>query len=595
MKALVNDIYANLKGIPQDKIEHVAIWGWTAEGTDLLTLAINERIHVKYFIDYNRTIYKNKFIFDKRVINREELMACKDIYVIMGRKSFEEERTWIENNLQGRYLVVDIGELAEELTNPQGGIYIYGAGIAGQRTMEILKEKGIEIDGYLDSAEQKVGTIWCDYPIYSRKVLQEEDIVIISSLYWLEIYDSLKNEFNQEHIFVDYRNSRISDHTIRFEEMNSIWIKYQDYPLEPLQGGSIATLAFLVDFTGKEISIYGNNKIAEQLVEIFQCIGMTISQITDDIGDFAYQDLKNQMILITKIDDKVSKINRRIVVESGDAFADWDISYYSQWRPITDVCGAKRKMLHDQLVNISIINIGHQYQGFYTHGILSESKRKIVVLGGSTTEAELYANYITSWPEFLAQKRDDIIIYNGGVAGFTSVQECLKLLRDVIHINPDLVISYSGVNDWRQIRNEKQPFKGAGACRDLYYGLESNMKKYEYWILMERYMHAVSRVNGSDFIAILQTMSTLRKDQDASSYEQLLPAYYEDCGEYNAFVSEIQGRMQEYEWMYDLSNPFEGIKGTVFRDLVHLNNEGNSIIADRISDIIDDYYSKQRI
>jgi len=56
------------------------------------------------------------------------------------------------------------------------------------------------------------------------------------------------------------------------------------------------------------------------------------------------------------------------------------------------------------------------------------------------------------------------------------------------------------------------------------------------------------------------------------------------------FVSEVQEKMQEYDWMYDLSKPFDGVKTTVFRDGVHLTNEGNKIIADKISDIIDDYY-----
>jgi len=593
MKVLVNDIYANLKGIPQDKIDNVAIWGWSPEGIDLLTLAINERIHIKYFVDYNKTVYKNETIFDKRVIDREELEACEDIFVIVGRKSFEEDWAWIENNLQGRYLVVDIGEPAAEFRNMQGGIYIYGAGIAGGRTLEVLREKGIEVEGFIDSNEQKVGTTWCDYPVYSSKVLQEDDKVIISALYWADILDSLKKEFNPEHIYVDYRNCRITNHTVRYEEMNNaIWIRYQKYPLDVIRHMELVYPTLLVDFTNKEINIYGNNEIAEQVVEIFGCLGMTISQITDDIGELAYQDLDNQKIILTKVNDEASITGNRIVLDSGKEFDAWDIPQFNCWHPVTNMFAVIRNWIRDSLVRILDVYETHQYQGFYTHGIPSESKKKIVVLGGSTTDAGMYGSLIASWPEYLSQKRDDWVIYNGGVSSFNSAQECMKLLRDVVHIRPDLVISYSGVNDWAQ-KCEKQPFKLSFEFGEekFFYGLKSSMTRSENWLLMERYMHAISRVNGSDFIAIIQTSAKLRKEQDITALEQL---FFEDREYgYSMFVAEVQEKIQEYEWLYDLSNPFEGIKETVFRDLVHLNNVGNNIIADKISDIIDDYYDNK--
>jgi len=308
MKVLINDIYANLKEISPDKLENVAIWGWTNEGLDLLTLAINERIHVKYFVDYNNTIYKNEIVFDKRVITREELAVYEDVFVLIDRKSFEKEHIWIEDNLKGRYLVVDIGELASDFCNIRRGIYIYGAGIAGQRTLEILREKGIEVEGFIDSNEEKVGAKWCDYPIYSRKVLCEDDIVIISALYWAEIYDSLKNEFHSDHIYVDYRNSRVSDHTIRYEEMNFIWLKYGKYPLEVIRGDFTIYGTWLTDFQNKELSICGNDEIVEQMVEILGCLGIAVSFTTDNFADLACLNLDNQMILVAKVDEEAIRL-----------------------------------------------------------------------------------------------------------------------------------------------------------------------------------------------------------------------------------------------------------------------------------------------
>ena len=36
-------------------------------------------------------------------------------------------------------------------------------------------------------------------------------------------------------------------------------------------------------------------------------------------------------------------------------------------------------------------------------------------------------------------------LWNGGISGYTSTQELIKLLRDVLGLNPDMIIVYDGV------------------------------------------------------------------------------------------------------------------------------------------------------
>jgi hypothetical protein len=38
-------------------------------------------------------------------------------------------------------------------------------------------------------------------------------------------------------------------------------------------------------------------------------------------------------------------------------------------------------------------------------------------------------------------------IVNGGTGGYSSNQELIKLIRDGLEFKPDIVISYSGIND----------------------------------------------------------------------------------------------------------------------------------------------------
>jgi lysophospholipase L1-like esterase len=76
----------------------------------------------------------------------------------------------------------------------------------------------------------------------------------------------------------------------------------------------------------------------------------------------------------------------------------------------------------------------------------------IVLMGGSTTDDMI--DYTTNWPaplfKKLAAAGASVVMYNGGTMGYCTQQEVLKLIRDGLRLAPDLVISYSGVNDTGQ-------------------------------------------------------------------------------------------------------------------------------------------------
>ena len=72
----------------------------------------------------------------------------------------------------------------------------------------------------------------------------------------------------------------------------------------------------------------------------------------------------------------------------------------------------------------------------------------ILTLGGSTTDG---IEFDHSWPEelskILVEKGINGTVVNGGTGGYSTNQELLKLLRDGLEFKPDIIISYSGVND----------------------------------------------------------------------------------------------------------------------------------------------------
>ena len=105
-----------------------------------------------------------------------------------------------------------------------------------------------------------------------------------------------------------------------------------------------------------------------------------------------------------------------------------------------------------------------QYPGFVHYPSHAPGAMRIVALGGSTTDAltPLYLDAHDAvpddpynWPREM--QRDlwgrgiDAEVFNGGVAGYFSGQQVLKLLRDVSKLQPDLILSLDGINDIGQL------------------------------------------------------------------------------------------------------------------------------------------------
>ena len=75
--------------------------------------------------------------------------------------------------------------------------------------------------------------------------------------------------------------------------------------------------------------------------------------------------------------------------------------------------------------------------------------KRVVGLGGSTTDHNVQPrNWMYYLAEGCTERREKCQSLNGGIMGYSTTQDFLKLVRDVIPLKPDLVISLSGVNDF---------------------------------------------------------------------------------------------------------------------------------------------------
>ncbi|NVN89001.1 MAG: hypothetical protein HXX11_00235 [Desulfuromonadales bacterium] len=171
---------------------------------------------------------------------------------------------------------------------------------------------------------------------------------------------------------------------------------------------------------------------------------------------------------------------------------------------------------------------------------------KIITLGGSTTDPDvmdlfewnddaLQKSSHGSWPrhfqKILSNFGIDACIYNGGIIGYSSAQELLKLWRDGLSISPDVVIVLDGFNDglsflshknhpkhhshFAAIENVINPLLSHKTqCSDYHgietvyeqisYGIESSKSRWQEWHENHRIMSAFCKEFGIEYLAFIQ-------------------------------------------------------------------------------------------
>jgi hypothetical protein len=252
---------------------------------------------------------------------------------------------------------------------------------------------------------------------------------------------------------------------------------------------------------------------------------------------------------------------------------------------------------------------------------------KIVTLGGSTTDAQMSPD--NNWPKnlrlYLMEEGIQATLFNGGVIGYKSYQETFKLIRDVLPLKPDLIITYDGINDYnigplmtrvedtpmthpyqkalmlkllsihspvfpnivtlfQKMNNIKSPMKYFGGTP------QKGVKPYEEWGKNIRLMQAVCNEFGVKHIAILQPVlgeGTYMMNQREISglihkeklFNKVNNEYLQHIWSYYKGARKICG---ELPFCLDFVDIFAD-SSAVYSDQRHLNDKGNRFIAKSIA------------
>jgi len=264
------------------------------------------------------------------------------------------------------------------------------------------------------------------------------------------------------------------------------------------------------------------------------------------------------------------------------------------------------------------------YRGFaiYSHRPLDQLDHPLILtLGGSTTDALTRA---TSWPEELAKllvaRGLAGTVINGGVGGYSTNQELLKLIRDGIEFGPDLVISYSGVNDrgaygilphpmvhpyQRKLMSSLtrrgmapivpntisllRSLVNPGDDTRLTYtlGVETKRSLGECYARNLTLMHAVAQASGAGFLAVVQPSAYVGDyDWEADFEKDGKPARYVE--QLRSLYAEIGDLPAKVDYVYSFIGIFDGVEGVYQKDGVHTTQKGDQIIARKMLELITD-------
>jgi len=205
---------------------------------------------------------------------------------------------------------------------------------------------------------------------------------------------------------------------------------------------------------------------------------------------------------------------------------------------------------------------------------------KVIFLGDSITQAAeseegegTYKGFITSLRENVSQ---EVELINKGIGGNKVSDLLLRYNDDVLKLKPNIVFIYIGINDvWHKYD------WGTGSDIDIYEkGLRkiiTDIKAVGAKIIL--CTPTVIGENNGEFKLInnfkdIDTMEIMNKDLDAFS-----DVVRNLSSEFNTDLLDLRKKFKEY---ISENNDQNMPKGILTSDGVHLNNEGNKLIADEM-------------
>jgi len=201
----------------------------------------------------------------------------------------------------------------------------------------------------------------------------------------------------------------------------------------------------------------------------------------------------------------------------------------------------------------------------------SQKKTRVVFFGDSITEAGVKSGgYITKVQEGL-QKRgtaDKYELLGAGISGNKVYDLLVRMDRDVVTKSPDVVVIWVGVNDvWHKSSS------GTGTDADkfefFYTAMVKNLQEKKIKVFLATPAAIGERTDHSN-----------PQDGDLNHYSNIIRrvALTNKCG-----LVDLRNAFLTYNLKHNTSNKESGVLTT---DRVHLNEAGNSLVAEKMMEAL---------
>lgn len=465
-------------------------------------------------------------------------------------------------------------------------ICVWGAGNCGQKVVRQLEayQEWIRI---FDSDVNRIGKKLDGIPIEKMDLLQDKEQIVLATVNPAAMQKDLYG-YKAETVFL---TNEVGTNKVYLEGRNSCVVTYRNHFYELLRA-----------VKGKEVFLYDTSDDAGIYLKFLRSLGLQISLVSSEQEAYDLLYVDTPYVLLS---DENRALKMKQLEELGLSF----LKEYNFLNDFREDLFCKENIVLDPNLGYTVIE-KKQHPGFCIYGDDRETNLKILTLGGSTTDGSLYP--FMSWSEFLAkllrEKGIPATIYCGGTNGYQVSQEFVKLIRDGVTLKPDIVISYSGLNNLNG--NEKYPFfhkyqldifecleknmvmdafEGLKKADTFSMGVESEESPFEFWIRMQKYMKACCEVHGISYYGILQP--NMLSKPSFSPYEHELEANFGWCTNQASITNAKMFResVKMESAIYDLSDIFDA-EAEVYMDGGHVWEYGNELIARKIFDVIADNF-----
>lgn len=548
----------------------VYIWNINRDSVMVFTKAIFSRINIQGFVTLQKEYVGEKF-FNLPIIYAEQIGYEQDSVVLVADGVPED----IKNEIQAGQVIYWSEALSINPQLYQKKIIVYGTGHGAEHLCEVLDRVGIEVELFCVTKLDHVKQYRNKEIIEAGRLGEYKEYEIILSVEkkrFIEEILELINDFCDT-IYLDLARLITIPDMVHLNIAQSIDQAYKKDKKIYLYGKKNAVAALIEDVIKPyDIKISG---YAGELQDIEQGI--------ESIYKLGYSGTEDKLIILHGICPENILQDRECVELAGFSLEQGNYTGLD-WllRADENVVLERYHNDTDLLVGGSILYPDGKL-GWKIYGTEKQAGIKIMIVGGSTSsEAYMPENWISKLYYKISANNIRTTIYNGAHTGNDIVIELLRILRDVHILQPQIVISMSGVNNLYYKTNENwfsiERFVGVWS-RNGNKDAGGNETLYSFWSKNMKLMRCIANTYGAQFFGFLQPMNMTIDDM--SLHEKTV---YEMDGR-NVGAKEFSQWASDEDGYVNLLRLFEN-QDEMFFDLCHYTEKGHEVIADKVYETI---------